>query len=76
MNDTTFVEECIVKAGGEFGRFQKIYSTQLAILGYAIDLFTFSLVFFSLSPVLECSSLASDGNTTWSVCSLEDACTS
>jgi len=76
MNDTTFVEECIVKAGGGFGRFQKIHSTQLALLIYAADLFVYALVFFSLTPALECPLTDGDGNTTWILCSREDACDS
>jgi len=76
MSDTTFVEECIEKAGGGFGRFQKIHSIQLSILAFTIDLFVYGLVFFSLSPALECPTIGDDGNTTWTLCSREDACAS
>ena len=46
--DTLFVEHCLKKVGNH-GKFQKLYSILIIILGYSVtEFWTFSFGFFTL----------------------------
>lgn len=54
MDSNKFVDRCIIKSGGRFNLFRKIFATLLASLFGIQSLFIFGFGFFETMPALLC----------------------
>jgi len=74
MDDTTFVERCIVKAGGSNSKFVKCHGVLLTATAYvAPSLFVYAFSFFTLLPALKCPTAGGPPGS-MSACTQKDYC--